>query len=307
MALALAALGQGGLADASGTLTPSPSSASFGTVPIGTSNTQTIQLKNTGSGTLTISSASVSGASFSMSDLSIPKSLAPAATVNLTVKFTPTTSSSTSGRITLTNNGSTYSVAISLSGTGSTATRSLSLSSSSLSFGSESVGGTTTLEETVKNTGNSAVSISQMSVNGAAFSTSSGLGGVSLSAGQIANLLVEFSPKTTGSQSGQIVITSNASNSTVAIPLSGSGVSGTSHSVALTWAASTSSGVTGYYVYRATSSAGAFTRLNSSPTTATKYTDGSVTSGDTYYYEVTAVTSNGAESARSSEIRAQVP
>src|ERR1700741_4867034 len=57
LVFALAALGQGGLAKASGTLTASPSSASFGTVPIGTSNTQTIQLKNPGSATLTISIA----------------------------------------------------------------------------------------------------------------------------------------------------------------------------------------------------------------------------------------------------------
>jgi Abnormal spindle-like microcephaly-assoc'd, ASPM-SPD-2-Hydin len=304
---AFAALGQEGLANASGTLTASPSSASFGTVPIGTSNTQTIQLKNTGSATLTISSASISGASFSMSGLSIPKSLEPAATVNLTVKFTPTTSSSTSGRITLVNKGSTASVTISLNGTGTTATRSLSLSSSSLSFGSESVGGTTTLEVTITNKGNSSVAISQMSVTGSAFKTMSGLGGVNLSADQTANLLVEFSPKVTGSQSGQIVITSDASNSPTSIALSGSGVSGTSHSVALSWTASTSSGVTGYYVYRATSSGGAFTRLNSLPTSATKYTDGGVTAGDTYYYEVTAVASSGAESPHSSAITAAVP
>lgn len=292
---------------ASGTLSPNPSSASFGTVPVGTRNTQTIQLKNTGTTPLTISSASVTGASFSMSDLSTPKSLSPSATVNLTVTFTPTSSSSTSGRITLTNNGNTPSVTISLSGTGSTATRSLSLSSSSLSFGSESVGGNTTLEETVTNKGNSTVSISQMSVNGTSFSVMGGLAGVNLAPGQVAYLLVDFSPKTTGSQSGQIVITSNASNSPASIALSGSGVSGTSHSVALSWTPSTSSGVTGYYVYRSTTSGGTFTRLNSLPTSATKYTDGSVTGGDTYYYEVTAVIVGGEESLPSSKLAAQVP
>ena len=292
---------------ASGTLTPNPSSASFGTVPVGTSNTQTIQLKNTGYATLTISSESISGAGFSMSGLSVPKSLAPSATVNVTVTFKPTTNSATSGKITLADNGSSASVTISLSGTGSTATRSLLLSNSSLVFGSESVGNTTLLEETITNTGNSTVSISQMTVNGTAFGVIGGLAGVSLSPGQATYLLVGFSPKSSGSQTGQIVITSNATNSPESIALSGSGVGGTGHFVALSWTASTSSGVTGYYVYRATSSGGSFSRLNSSPTSATKYTDGNVTAGDTYYYEVTAVNSSGAESLHTSAVPAAVP
>jgi fibronectin type 3 domain-containing protein len=38
-----------------------------------------------------------------------------------------------------------------------------------------------------------------------------------------------------------------------------------------------------------------------------KYTDGSVTSGKTYYYVVTAVTSSGTESAHSGQVDAIIP
>lgn len=60
--------------------------------------------------------------------------------------------------------------------------------------------------------------------------------------------------------------------------------------VVLSWTASTSSGVTGYNVYRATATAGPFTLLTTAPVAATTYTD-SGTVGSTYTYQVTAVTS----------------
>src|SRR5215469_11235294 len=57
-------------AAATGTLSATPTSASFGNVPIGTANTQSFQLKNIGTSSLTISSATMSGTGFSMSGLS---------------------------------------------------------------------------------------------------------------------------------------------------------------------------------------------------------------------------------------------
>jgi len=65
--------------------------------------------------------------------------------------------------------------------------------------------------------------------------------------------------------------------------------------------------VTGYNVYRSTVSGTSYIRINSSPTASLKYTDGSVASGETYYYVVKAVNSSGAESARSSQTTAVIP
>jgi hypothetical protein len=78
------------------------------------------------------------------------------------------------------------------------------------------------------------------------------------------------------------------------------------HSVALTWTASTSSGVTGYNAYRSSTSGGPYSKINSALISGTSYTDSSVTAGQTYYYVATAV-ANGVESGYSSETSATVP
>jgi fibronectin type 3 domain-containing protein len=123
-----------------------------------------------------------------------------------------------------------------------------------------------------------------------------------LTPNQSATLTVQFSPAALGSNSGSISIASNATNSPMTISLSGE-----SHTVQLTWAASTSSGVTGYYVYRGTQS-GQYTKIDpSSPTAGTEFTDTSVSAGTTYYYVVTAVDSSGAESSYSSPATVSVP
>ncbi len=79
-----------------------------------------------------------------------------------------------------------------------------------------------------------------------------------------------------------------------------------SHRVSLTWDTSTSSNVTGYYVYRATQSGGPYTKLSSLLTT-TSYVDASVQAGQTYYYATTAADSAGAESAYSNQVATSIP
>jgi Bacterial Ig-like domain (group 2) len=83
-------------------------------------------------------------------------------------------------------------------------------------------------------------------------------------------------------------------------------VAGTTHSVGLSWAASTSS-VVGYFVYRGTTAGGPYTKLFTSAEAATVYTDNSVQNGATYYYVVSAVDGNGAESGFSNQASATVP
>jgi hypothetical protein len=77
--------------------------------------------------------------------------------------------------------------------------------------------------------------------------------------------------------------------------------------VTLSWTASTSS-ISGYNVYRGTTSGGPYTTsLNSSPITGTSFTDTTVQSGQTYYYVTTAVNSSGASSGYSNQTTAVVP
>jgi fibronectin type 3 domain-containing protein len=77
--------------------------------------------------------------------------------------------------------------------------------------------------------------------------------------------------------------------------------------VLLTWTASTSSGVTGYYVYRGTQS-GQYTKIDASaPASGTQFTDNTIAAATTYYYVVTAVDSTGTESSYSSPATVNVP
>jgi fibronectin type 3 domain-containing protein len=196
---------------------------------------------------------------------------------------------------------------INISGTGISATRTITATPTSLNFGSEAVGKSYLLTVSLKNTGNSGVTVSGISASNTDFTTSGGVTGTTLAAGQSATLDVSFDPKTATAQSGTVKISSNATNSPLTIVVGGTGVSGTAHSVALSWGASSSSGIVGYYLYRSTTAGSGFARLQASPLTGLKYMDGSVQSGKTYYYEVKAVNSAGVESASAPEVTAVIP
>jgi fibronectin type 3 domain-containing protein len=71
--------------------------------------------------------------------------------------------------------------------------------------------------------------------------------------------------------------------------------------------ASTSPNVSGYNIYRATTSGGPYAKLNSSSVAATSYVDSAVQSGQTYYYVVTAVDSSSNESAFSNQAQGVIP
>jgi hypothetical protein len=80
-----------------------------------------------------------------------------------------------------------------------------------------------------------------------------------------------------------------------------------SHSVTLSWVASTSTGVVGYNIYRRAASAEPYTKINPAPTSATTYTDSNVQAGQTYSYVTTSVDMSGNESAYSNDITAVIP
>jgi hypothetical protein len=90
--------------------------------------------------------------------------------------------------------------------------------------------------------------------------------------------------------------------------LSSCPVTGGFHTVSLSWAASTTSGVT-YNVYRATSSGGYnyTTPLNATPISGTSFSDCTVGIGQSYYYVVRAVDGSGNQSANSTETTVTIP
>jgi HYDIN/CFA65/VesB family protein/immunoglobulin I-set domain protein len=186
------------------------------------------------------------------------------------------------------------------------ATRLLNPSATSLNFGNVTVSTSSSQNATLTNAGNSSLTISNVSISGAGFGVTGLSTGLILNPGQAATLTATFTPATTGSASGSVTVTSNASNSPDTIALSGTGQAPVAHSVSLSWTPSTSS-VIGYNSYSSTKSGGPYAKLTATPVPTASYTDTTVQAGQTYYYVVTAVDSSNVESAYSNEVSAIVP
>jgi len=300
---ATVALSGSGISGA-GQISASPTTLSFGNLLPGTSQTLNETLTNTGTTSVTISQASMSSAMFTASTLSLPSILGAGNSVTFGVVFTPNVAGSITGKLSILSDASNPQLNIALSGSES-APGQLTLSPANLNFGNVSTGSKASLSGTLNATGSSVTISSGTSSSGEFL-----LGGVSLpatlGAGQSLPFTVTFLPQSSGSVSASLSFASNAANSPATESLSGSGVAPTQHSVDLSWGASSSSNVQGYNVYRAGVSGGPYAAVVSA-NSGTTFVDGSVQSGLTYYYVVTAVDTSGTESAYSNQVQAVIP
>jgi len=287
-------------------LTMTPPSVSFGNVTVGIPNSQTIQLTNSGTGVLTISQLSATGTGYSTSALTLPFSLNPSQTMTFNVQFAPPSAGSASGSVSVVSNAPNSPAVIGLSGSGVASTQALSFSTHNLSFGSVDTGASATQSVTATNTGNANVTISSILAAGTGFSLSGAGTPATLTPTQSLTFGVIFSPTVAGNATGAVTVASNASGSPATIALSGTGAQPSSHTVALSWQASTSV-VSGYNVYRSTTSGSGYVKINSSLLGGLAYTDSNLQSTTTYYYVTTAVDSSGNESTYSNQASAVIP
>jgi len=206
-----------------GTLGANPTSLSFGGVTVGNNKSLSETVTNTGGSSVTISQVSASGTGFSLSGITAPLTLTAGQSATFTVTFTAASATGASGNVSIISNASNATLNIPLSGTG-VSQGSLGSNPTSLSFGSVAVGNNNSLSETVTNTGGSSVTISQTSISGSGFSISGITTPVTLTAGQSATFTVTFTPASATGASGSVSIISNASNTALSIPLSGTGV-----------------------------------------------------------------------------------
>jgi hypothetical protein len=285
----------------SGLLAVNPSSEAFGSVNVGATKSQVVTITNNDSASVSISQVSANSAAFSISGISTPLSLGASQSTTFTVTFAPTSSGTLSDTVTITSNAPSPSLTMSVSGTGvSTTAGQLGVSPSTLPLGSVVVGSSGTATGTLTASGNS-VTVTAASPNNSVFT----IGGFSLphtiAAGQSVNFTITFSPLTSGAAGATLTFTSNAQPSTTTESLTGTGTPAPTHSVALSWNASTSQNISGYNIYRAgySTSCGSFSKINSVIDTGTLYTDSSVTNGSAYCYATTAVDSSNVESGYS--------
>jgi Abnormal spindle-like microcephaly-assoc'd, ASPM-SPD-2-Hydin len=174
-----------------------------------------------------------------------------------------------------------------------------------MSFGTIAVGTSQKQSGTLSATGSS-VTVSSGSSSSAEFTLSGMTLPVTIAAGQSLPFTVTFAPQMSGTASANISFASNASNPSITELATGTGATAIQHSVNLSWTPS-SSAVVGYNVYRASISGGPYTRINSSLNAGANYADGTVQSGQTYFYVTTAVNSSGMESGYSNQVSAVVP
>jgi 2-keto-3-deoxy-6-phosphogluconate aldolase len=213
----------------------------------------------------------------------------------LSVTFTPSNTTdynSATGSVVLTVNGA------------APATGTLTVNPTSVTLGNVIIGANSSETVTLKNSGSGSVTISNVSISAPGVSVSGVSSGMVLSSGQSASLEMTFTASGTGSVTGGVTVASNASNSSLTIPMSASGVS---PSVSLSWSADAAA-TGGYEVYSSTVSGGPYNLLTSTPVTTPNYTDNTVQAGSTYYYVVTAIdASTNVQSGYSNQAAVVVP
>src|SRR5262249_38305509 len=122
-----------------GQLAAAPSSASFGNVTTGTSNSQTIRLTNSGASSVSIMQASATGTGFSITGLTLPATIAASQSISFNVVFAPASTGSVTGAVSVVSNASNSSFSIPMSGTGVSPSLLLGANPTSLSFGNVNV------------------------------------------------------------------------------------------------------------------------------------------------------------------------
>jgi hypothetical protein len=284
-------------------LTASPSSVAFGNVALGSHSTSAVTLTNKGSSTITISEEIHPSREFALSGPALPVSLEAGQAATFQVTFTPKWRGELASNFSVSNVGDPV-LTVPLSGTGGgTSTAQLTVSPATLSFGSVTVGDTSTKPGTITAKDGS-VTISSASLGSSLFSMSGITLPLTLSAGQSASFDVIFTPQAGGTFTSTLNFASTAADSPTAEALGGIGVE-PAYTVNLSWDASTSQ-VAGYNVYRSSSLSGTYSKINPTLEASTSYTDNTVASGATYYYDVTSVNSSGVESSPCTPVKVTV-
>ncbi|MGC1594048.1 MAG: choice-of-anchor D domain-containing protein, partial [Candidatus Acidiferrales bacterium] len=99
-------------------LSASPTSVSFGSVTVGSTNPKQVTVTNTGNVNASISGVTVAGTGFSLSGSGTGVALAPGQSQTYTVDFDPTSAANDTGTLTVASNAPNSPMKVGLSGTG---------------------------------------------------------------------------------------------------------------------------------------------------------------------------------------------
>ena len=202
-----------------------PQQINFGNQALNSSSSpQAVTLVNAGSASLEIASLVASGDFTQTNDCG---TTLPAGGSHCTIRitFAPTTTGFRTDQITINDNATGSPHSITVTGNGVVAGGSLTLSVNSLTFPAGTVG-TTSLPQSVRltNTGNTAVTLSAISISGD-FTQTNTCGNLPsvLNVGASCNFSITFSPTASGARTGTLSITDDAAGSPHGVSLAGTG------------------------------------------------------------------------------------
>jgi hypothetical protein len=190
---------------------------SFGSVTLGQTATRTLTLSNSGNAALTIS-----GITYPVGFTgNWTGSIAPGATQNVTVTFTPASATTYSGSLTVNSDATSGANTLPLSGTGTQIlTPAISLMGT-LSFGDLLAAQSATRSFTISNPGTAPLTVSSISYPaGFSGNWSSGI----IPVGNTVNVQVTFLPAAAGAYDGNVTVTSDAASGANTLPISGRGI-----------------------------------------------------------------------------------
>ncbi|MDY6903482.1 MAG: choice-of-anchor D domain-containing protein, partial [Thermodesulfobacteriota bacterium] len=205
-----------------------PASLDFGETDITTSADLSLAIMNTGADNLYVSSISDPDAPFAIvGDLCSGNSLAPGASCETTVRFTPVDLGGSYGEFTVSSDDPAFPVvAVSLSGIAVPAAEpKISVSPMDLDFGDIAVGATADLTVTVTNNGFTTLHLDDVTPPAAPFSIiTDTVSGAGLNAGDTAELTVRFAPSVPGGADDSLGIPSDDPDQPlVTVSLTGNG------------------------------------------------------------------------------------
>jgi hypothetical protein len=208
-----------------------PTILAFGNVEVGSTSTLSDTVENSGKVPLTITKIALSGTNtqyYTESDNCprSPSTLAAGATCVATVVFKPTLSGALNSSLTITDNVTAGSSTLSLTGTGKYPT--VSFTPTVLAFGNILVGSSSTLSDTVKNSGLVPLTITKIALSGSntqyyTESDNCPRSPSTLAAGATCVATVVFSPTVSGALNSTLTITDNTSTGSSALSLTGTG------------------------------------------------------------------------------------
>ena len=205
----------------------SPAKLNFGSQAVSVASTvETVTVFNMGTAPLTISQVEAPSSDFTDSNNCVGTVAPAGGSCTINVTFTPGATGAVTDQFTISDNATDSPHTLTVTGSGVTQATAVTVSPTSLAFPNTQVSSVSKAQTvTITNTGTSTLDITAITVTGD-FTQTNTCGAVFnvLPVGQSCSVLVVFAPTASGSRTGTLSISDNATGSPQGVALSGTGL-----------------------------------------------------------------------------------